>query len=235
MIPKKIHYCWFGGKEKPALAQKCIESWKKYCPDYEIIEWNEDNFDVNICAYTQYHFQNKKFAFLSDYVRLCVIYQHGGFYFDTDVELKKNIDFLLSYDAVFGFENQQYINTGQGFGAVAQHDTICAMKKCYENLIPDSSGAFTVDACPTYNTDALLPFGIQLNGTTQQLNNIMIFSPEYMNPFDNAKGTLNQTENTFSIHWYSKSWLSPKQKLILQFTRPFHRLFGDNCFQWLKR
>ena len=83
MIPKKIHYCWFGHGEKPALAQKCIESWKKYCPDYEIIEWNEDNFDMDYNEYVRYCYENKKWAFLSDFVRLVVIYEQGGIYFDS--------------------------------------------------------------------------------------------------------------------------------------------------------
>ena len=92
MIPKKIHYCWFGRGEKPKLARKCIESWKRYCPDFEIIEWNEDNFDVTKYAYSKYCFDNKKWAFLSDFVRLIVIYENGGIYFDTDVEVIKSLD-----------------------------------------------------------------------------------------------------------------------------------------------
>lgn len=104
MIPKKIHYCWFGRGEKPKLAKKCIDSWKKYCPDYEIIEWNEDNFDINLNSYTKWCYDNRKYAFLSDYVRLWVVNQNGGIYFDTDVEVIRNIDFLLDDQAFFGFE-----------------------------------------------------------------------------------------------------------------------------------
>ena len=92
MIPKKIHYCWFGKGQKPKLAEKCIESWKKYCPDYEIIEWNEDNFNLDTNGYTRYCYSNKKWAYLSDFVRLCVVEEYGGIYFDTDVELLKKPD-----------------------------------------------------------------------------------------------------------------------------------------------
>lgn len=99
MIPKKIHYCWFGRGDKPKLAKRCIASWKKYCPDYEIIEWNEDNFDINTNEYTKWCYENKNYAFLSDYVRLLVVYRHGGIYFDTDVELIRNPDFLLENQA----------------------------------------------------------------------------------------------------------------------------------------
>ena len=110
MIPKTIHYCWFGRGEKPKLAQKCIASWRKFCPDYEIIEWNEDNFDVNLNAYTLMCYQEKRFAFLSDYVRLLVVRDHGGIYFDTDVEVVKNFDNLLEFEAFFGFQQLRYDN-----------------------------------------------------------------------------------------------------------------------------
>lgn len=128
MIPKKIHYCWFGRGEKPKLAQKCIASWKKYCPDYEIIEWNENNFDVNMNGYTKWCYENKKYAFLSDYVRLLAVYKNGGLYFDTDVELIRNTDFLLNDQAFFGFETDGTevsnpknadINSGLAYGSVA--------------------------------------------------------------------------------------------------------------------
>ena len=123
MIPKKIHYCWFGRGEKPKLARKCIESWKRYCPDFEIIEWNEDNFDVTKYAYSKYCFDNKKWAFLSDFVRLIVIYENGGIYFDTDVEVIKSLDNLLQYEAFYGFENEDYVATGLGFGSVPHGKT----------------------------------------------------------------------------------------------------------------
>lgn len=104
-IPKVIHYCWFGHDPKPKLAEKCIKSWKKKCPDYKIIEWNEENFDISACPlYVRQAYEAKKWAFVTDYVRLKVVYEHGGIYLDTDVELKKNLDFLLNHKAYFGFE-----------------------------------------------------------------------------------------------------------------------------------
>ena len=116
MIPKKIHYCWFGRGQKPKLAQKCIDSWKKYCPDYEIIEWNEDNFDVNRNGYTRMCIEQKKYAFLSDYARLVVVAEHGGTHFDTDVELARSPNFLLTHGAFFGFETPEFVASGLGFG-----------------------------------------------------------------------------------------------------------------------
>ena len=117
-IPKIIHYCWFGGKPKPELAEKCIKSWKKHCPDYEIREWNEDNYDLAAAPlYVRQAYEAKKWAFVTDYVRLQVVYECGGIYLDTDVELKKNLDSLLGYSAYFGFEDGKWIATGLGFGA----------------------------------------------------------------------------------------------------------------------
>ena len=104
MIPKTIHYCWFGRGEKPRLVKTCIESWKRYCPDYNIVEWNEDNIDINMNAYTHMCYEEHMWAFLSDYVRLYVVAEHGGIYFDTDVEVIRSFDSLLSYQAFFGFE-----------------------------------------------------------------------------------------------------------------------------------
>lgn len=235
MIPKKIHYCWFGRGEKPELAKKCIASWKKFCPDYEIVEWNEDNFDLNCNDYVRYCYANKKWAFLSDFVRLAVVWEHGGLYFDTDVELVKSPDGLLVYDAFYGFENNTAVNTGQGFGAVVHHPTVEAMIRQYLVIEPDGRGEFPAVACPKFNTDALLPFGLVLNGERQSVAEAEILPVDFMNPYDDATGQLNKTTNTISIHWYSKSWLSPGMRFRSKLTRPFHRLFGTDCFGWLKK
>ena len=111
MIPKKIHYCWFGRNPLPPLALKCIASWKEYCPDYEIKEWNEDNFDLSINAYVREAYEARKWAFITDYVRLYALVNEGGIYMDTDVEVLKPLDDLLCYDAVSGFESETQIQT----------------------------------------------------------------------------------------------------------------------------
>lgn len=235
MIPKKIHYCWFGRNEKPKAVQKCIASWQKYCPDYKIIEWNEDNFDVQQNPYIKYCYDNKKWAFLSDLARLLVVCEHGGIYFDTDVELVRNPDFLLEYGAFYGFETSEYVNTGEGFGSEAHHPTIENMIEQYRKLEPDENGIYPTVTCPQLNTKALLPFGLQLSGEKQFLNDAIILPVEYMNPYDDPKGVLNKTENTVSIHWYSKSWMSRKTILRSKLMKPFHRVFGNDCFRWLKK
>ena len=234
MIPKKIHYCWFGRGEKPKLAQKCLASWKKYCPGYEIIEWNEDNFDLDYNGYTRYCYDNKKWAFLSDFARLVVVAEHGGLYFDTDVELLKSPEELLQYGAFYGFENDRYVNTGEGFGAETGHPTVVAMKKLYENITPDADGSYPV-ACPALNTQALLPFGLKLDGTRQNIAGAEILPVEYLNPYDDPTGRLNKTQNTISVHWYSKSWMSKGTILRSKLTKPLHRVFGVDAFKRFRK
>lgn len=235
MIPKKIHYCWFGRGEKPKLAQKCIESWKKYCPDYEIIEWNEGNFDVRHSEYACYCYDNKKWAFLSDFVRLVVIAEHGGIYFDTDVELVGELDDLLQYEAFYGFENNQNIATGLGFGAQANHPTVLAMRQQYLDLQPLADGSYPTAACPALNTKALLPFGLKLDGTRQNIAGAEVFPSDWFNPYDDPTGRLNKTENTVSIHWYLKSWICKVWVLRSILMKPLHRIFGANAFKRFRK
>ena len=235
MIPKKIHYCWFGGKEKPKLAQKCIASWKKFCPDYEIIEWNEDNFDMNENAYVRYCYENKKWAFLSDYVRLAVVCREGGIYFDTDVEVIAPMGDLLKHEAFYAFENDSHVATGLGFGAEANHVTIRKMLEEYAVFSPKAGESFAFTGCPALNTKALLPLGLKLDGTYQEVAGAVILPQDYMNPYEDATGRLNKTEKTISIHWYSKSALSRSAIIRSKITRVFHRLFGVNCFDFLKK
>ncbi len=221
MIPKTIHCCWFGRGEKPKLAQKCIASWKQYCPDYEIIEWNEDNFDVFQNGYTKYCYENKKWAFLSDYARLVIVYEHGGIYFDTDVEVIRPFDSLLEQKAFFGFEDANHINTGLGFGAEAGSTEVLEMVHSYDGLLDGGHG---VIGCPKLNTEALTKFGLVLNGEKQIVREAVIYPADYFNPYDDPTGRLNKTENTYSIHWYSKSWMNKRKVLRSKLTKPMHRM-----------
>ena len=230
MIPKKIHYCWFGRNDKPKLAEKCIASWKKYCPDYEIIEWNEDNFDVYQNEYTKFCYENRKWAFLSDYARLQIVYDNGGIYFDTDVEVIKIFDDLLEFEAFYGFENDNYIASGLGFGAEKEHPSLKLMIDEYLSFKKDKNGVMEMIGCPTLNTYALKKFGTQINGKCQEVKNVKILSAEYLNPYDDATGRLNSTDNTYSIHWFAKSALDTKAKIRAKLTRPLHRIFGVDAF-----
>lgn len=133
MIPKVIHYCWFGNNEKPELVKRCIESWKKYLPDYEIKEWNEGNFDINLCEYTKEAYKEGKWAFVSDVARLWIIYNEGGIYLDTDVELHNSLDELLNYSCWLACDDIRYIATGLGFGAECKNSLIKSILEDYYN------------------------------------------------------------------------------------------------------
>ena len=223
MIPKKIHYCWFGRGEKPKLARRCIASWKKFCPDYEIIEWNEDNFDINTNAYTKMCYEQKRYAFLTDYLRLLIIQVLGGVYFDTVVEVVKPLDDLLDCGAFFGFETDRYVNTGEGFGAEAGHPVVRQMLKEYEPLLDGIHGTV---GCPHLNTDALLKFGLEQNGRLQNLGDVTVYPADYFNPYDDPTGILTKTENTYSIHWYGKSWMDKGTVLRSKLSKPLHRILN---------
>lgn len=232
MIPKIIHYCWFGGNPKPKLAEKCIASWKKYCPDWQIIEWNESNFDVNQNGYTKMCIEQRKYAFLSDYVRLKVVAEHGGVYFDTDVELLRRIDDLLANEAFFGFEAPDYVASGLGFGSVAHGTAIEAMLREYDFLLDGTQG---IRGCPELNTSALEKLGLVKDGSLQTVAGALILPIEYLNPLESATGRLRKTHNTYSVHWYHASWMTWRQKLRSAITRPIHRIFGVDCFKWIKK
>lgn len=236
MIPKKIHYCWFGGKPKPKNVLKCIHSWQKFCPDYEVIEWSESNVDFTQYPYLQWCYENKKWAFLSDFVRLLVVYENGGIYFDTDVEVVKSFDNLLDCGAFYGFETNDFVATGLGFGAVKHHSSLKAMIGLYVNRQPDENGNFQMIGCPRLNTEALLSLGLARNGEYQELTDgVRIYPAEYFNPLESSTGRMNNSNSTYSIHWYMQSACSTMSKIRSKITRPLHRWFGEACFAWLKK
>lgn len=212
MIPKIIHYCWFGRGEKPELAKKCIASWRRFCPDFEIREWNEDNCDYLAMPFMAEAYAAKKYAFVSDVMRLIVLEQHGGVYFDTDVEAVRDISPLLDDEGFIGFENEQYVNSGQVVAAETHHPVIQAMIEEYKKLhFAGADGSVTPVGCPCLNTDVMERFGLVRNGQEQLVAGIHVYPTDYFNPLDSITGKLTKTENTYSIHWYSMSWL-PKCK-----------------------
>ena len=179
MIPKKIHYCWFGGNPKPEIIEKCIASWRKYCPDWEIIEWNERNYDVNKFPYISEAYLAKQWAFVSDVVRLDVVYSHGGVYLDTDVELLSSIDPWLQSNAFFFWETEISINSGSGFGAQKEHPAVKTMLEYYNGRHFIVNGVNNFTPCPAANTAALRTLypNIICNGKTQVIADIQVLSP----------------------------------------------------------
>ena len=213
MIPKKIHYCWFGGNPKPKLAKKCFRSWKKYCPGYEIIEWNEGNYDLSAGPlYVRQAYEAKKWAFVTDYVRLQVVHEQGGIYLDTDVELRKPLDHLMENRAWFGFEDGKCVNTGCGFGAEAGHPILREIMEDYRDIpFVLEDGTYDIFSCPVRNTGAFLRRGLKQDNTRQILEGeVLILPSDCLNPKDWKTGEIRITENTLSIHHFGASWYTPE-------------------------
>ena len=234
-IPKTIHYCWFGGNEKDPLTIKCIESWKKYCPDYEIIEWNETNFDLNTNKYVQQAYDLKKWAFVSDYVRLEVVYNIGGIYLDCDVEIIKNISELHDYSAFFGFEDDNWIATGLGFGAEKGNIFVKALMDDYANIeFQQKDGTIDMMPCPIRNSTTLEKMGVKLNNTFQIINETVFLTKDFLCPLNYQTGVLNVTANTYSIHHYNASWLPLHTKFKLSLKKYLRRIIGEKVFERVK-
>lgn len=245
MIPKKIHYCWFGRNPLPEDAQKCIESWRKFLPDYEVIEWNEDNFDVNSITYTTDAYNAKKYAFVSDYARFKILYEHGGLYFDTDVEVIKSFDDIIAQGPFMGFEIDPKGNTsapfegnvapGLGLGAVAEMGFYKKVLEAYGNFnFLNSDGSLNLKTVVKYNTELLLLEGLKNIQGIQHIAGINIYPAEYFNPLDDNTGRLKITCKTHSIHWYSKTWLN-ESRFRRKVSRLSHRLLGTKIFPKLRR
>lgn len=206
-IPKVIHYCWFGGNPIPDKYKKWMESWHKYCPDYEIVEWNESNYDVTKNAYMYEAYQCKKWGFVPDYARLDIIYNHGGIYLDTDVELVQNLDDLLYQDAYFGFEREENVNLGLGFGAVAKSDILLQMKKYYENHhFIKENGEMNLTASPVIQTKILQKKGLRLDGEYQRFGNVSIYPEKVLSGKCPYTRRVRLTPYTRSIHHFEATW-----------------------------
>ena len=224
-IPKKIHYCWFGGKPMPDSVKKCIDSWKKYCPDYEMILWDEESFNINqSCRYVKEAYSKKKWAFVSDYVRFEVIYKFGGFYFDTDVEMIRPIDKLLENHAFFGMElngDKFEVQPGLGMGSEAGDAFYAKILDSYKkDAFILSDGSVNSDTVVDRATKLMIDNGYNVyTNEIQHINSIVIYPTEYFCPMDYNNGKLSITNNTYSIHWYDMSWLSEKEKKWQVFSR----------------
>lgn len=235
MIPKVIHYCWFGGKSKSKLILKCIESWKMFCPDWEIIEWNENNYDVNKNLFCKQAYKNEKWAFVSDYARFDILNTIGGVYMDTDVEILQPIDNFLKHRLFSGHETDCWIAPGLILGSESGNEVVKYVIDLYnKESFLDDEGKEKHKTVGEYFTAALKEYGIVPDGHYQEINGIAVYEKEFFCPLDDSTGVMTKTENTHTIHWYSKTWISPKIKLRTKITRICHRIFGKDCFYWLK-
>lgn len=225
MIPKVIHYCWFGRAELPPLAKKCIASWRNFLPDHEIKEWNEDNFDVNAIPYTAQAYKHKKYAFVSDYARFKILYEYGGIYFDTDVEVIKSLDDILGKGSFFGLENENFFacNPGLGFACEAKFYLLKEILDLYANMqFETTSGEQNKKTIVEHFSEMLLLKGLQQAPGIIEFEGAKFYPAEYFCPKPSEFGKIQITEKTCTIHHYAASWIGPKQR----FANFLIRIFG---------
>lgn len=242
MIPKIIHYCWFGDKDLPENVKKCIESWRKFAPDYKIKRWDESNLDVNANIYTKEAYEQKKYAFVSNVARLSVVAKYGGFYLDTDVELIKPLDELRKYDAVMGIESgKSTVNTSLGFGAIPNHPVIIENMNMYKHrsFIDHKSGKIDLTTGITITKQALAqmlpsfevtnePVTLSMSKTSLKFTILPI---DYLCPYNRASGKTHITDKTISIHHYDATWKSKKRKI---FEIKIRQILGDHIYDKIK-
>lgn len=230
MIPKTIHYCWFGRGELPPLAKKCLASWRQFFPDYEIKEWNEDNFDVNIIPYTADAYKAGKYAFVSDYARFWALYHFGGVYFDTDVEVVRSMDDVLEKGPLMGFElvgTLTAVNPGLGLAAEPHMSLYQDILARFEQMsFLTENGSLNPYTMIPMVTGLLKERGLTGNGMVEHVAGVCIYPPDWFNPFDDATGRLRKTENTRTVHWFAKSWMPPEPAWTTKTKRFLRRLFG---------
>lgn len=222
MIPKIIHYCWFGRNPLPESALKCIASWRKFLPDYEIKEWNENNFPIEECpVYAKQAYERKKWAFVSDYARFKILYDYGGLYFDTDVEIIKPIDDIIERGSFMGCGSENEINSGLGLAAAPGLGLYKEILEYYNTHELDLSGSITVVQIVT---DIVKEKGFGRTNEIQIVDGVSFYPPEYFSPIDYSTGKLILTDNTRSIHHYDASWMEPKDKYAQTKARIFRRI-----------
>lgn len=225
-IPSTIHYFWINDGEMPELVKKCIKSWENKLPDFKIKYWNAENFNINICQYTKEAFEAKKYAFVSDYARLYVLYHEGGIYLDTDVEVLKNFDDLLDNPAFAGFENDHAIATCI-LGSQKGNPIFKKLLDYYSTksfILPNGEYDLTPNPVPVTNT--LQKEGIIINGQKQKIKNIVIYSRDYFCPYNRATETLNITEHTYCIHHFNGGWISDEKKKIITKRKQIIQKYG---------
>lgn len=213
-IPRIIHYCWFGTGEKPEIVKKCIESWKNNLKDYEIKEWNEESFDININEFTRQAYKAKKYAFVSDYVRVYALYNYGGIYLDTDVEVLQSFDNYLKSDSFWGFEAGNYIATST-IGAAKGNKLIKRFLDSYNGKqFLNGDGSLNITTNVKIVSEIFEELGVKLDGKYKKIEGVASIYPiEIFSPYDYRYFEDLSTNKTVSIHYYYKSWISNKDKI----------------------
>ena len=242
MIPKIIHYCWFGGNPLPKLAKDCIKSWKKYFPEFEIMEWNETNFNVNIIPYTEEAYKAKKYAFVSDYARFYILYHYGGLYFDTDVEVLRPMEHIIQNGPFMGCEfdagvtksGLREVAPGLGLGAERYMSLYKEILDFYSNLhFIDSTGALNTITVVDYITNLFREHGLVNNNLIVKCCDVHIYPTEYFCPVYGRN--INFTKNTCTIHHYMASWKrhSLRKKIVMLIQKIIIRYYKLKLFSKL--
>ncbi|MYL69907.1 glycosyl transferase [Halobacillus litoralis] len=232
-IPKVIHYCWFGGKEKPYIVKECIDSWQTHLSEYKIIEWNETNFDVHSNQYIKEAYEAEKFAFVSDYVRLYALYHVGGIYLDTDVMVYKPFDDLLLGEAFWGFEQEEYIATST-FGARKGHPFIKEfMEDYHQRYFLKSNGEFDDVTNVAKVTKLLTDRGLVRNGKKQCIEGVgTIYTQEYFSPYDYINCREIKSNDTYAMHLFYQSWLPKSTRIKKNIKKTLSRVIGgENVYR----
>ncbi len=212
-IPKVIHYCWFGDGDMPERNLKCIESWKRHCPDYEIIRWDEHNYDISKNKYMKQAYENKYWGFVPDYARVDILYQYGGLYFDTDVELLREPTELMNLEGFCSFEEWPNLNFGSGSGSVKGNEVLKKILDFRRNVdFVRHDGTFDLRSCGYFETNPLVDLGLKLDGTMQKVKDFTILPSVYFNPLSTITGRKNINELTVGIHYMNWSWVSSERK-----------------------
>lgn len=233
-IPKIIHYCWFGGNELPVSAQKCIETWKKYMPGYTIKRWDESNFNVDIIPYTKEAYKQKLYAFVSDFARFYILNKEGGIYLDTDVELIKPLDCLVDAGPYMGIEEHYHINPGLGMASLPGMHTLAEILRVYENLsLYREDGSINYDTVVFHITNLMRSKG--WTGKEKEIGGFKILPKEFLCPLDYKSGKLTVSCNTYSIHHYSATWITPSQMMYRKIKKLFGERFAKFCASIYKK
>ena len=228
VIPKRIHYCWFGGGKIPPHLEKCMMSWERYCPDYEIVLWNEDNYDFKKSEYMYEAYKHKKWAYVSDYARIDIINKYGGVYLDTDVELVKPLDELLHFNGFMGYETNSIINTGLGFGCKGECELLYAILEEYNKMhFVKKNGELDLTPCTYVQSRVLKKFGFQEGNKIQALATGVIMLPTvFLGGMNWGTKKIELKESTYAIHHYNWSWLEEKKDILETKKRVSDRLLS---------
>ena len=238
MIPKVIHYCWFGRNPLPKDAIKCIKSWKKFCPDYEIKQWNESNFDFSDCSYAMEAYKEKKWAFVSDYARFKILYENGGVYFDTDVELVNSIEDIVSKGPFMGCEKDCIcdisVAPGLGLGVNPGHELYREILDFYKTLHFKKLENGKYKTVVEYTTEILQKHGLKIINDIQFVRGVYVYPKEYFQPMNLETGKITLSQNTVSVHHYSGSWLDKKGKRRGSIYKTIKKVFGERVADYIR-